>query len=367
MPSTFTANLGLEKPALTEASGLWGEKLNVNLQSIDRAINGGIVIDLTGLTTYTLTTTDAALSDGNYKLLQFVGSPSAAVTVTISPNDQDKWFYVLNDTAQQVTITQGSGGNAVTPASAASIIYADGAGASATCVNVASILSLGASASITGGTITGVTLTTADATITGGSITGITLTASSATITGGTITGITDLAIDDGGTGSSDAAAARTALDIEPGTDILAYDANLQGFVDTFTLPTVDGAASNLIRTNGSGALSFTGQDVWRPTATGAVTAGDVVALNNDGTVSVVTTLAANADDWAGIAFENIADGATGHIQTRGRVDTNQSGLTARSIYYVDTDGSLTTSSAGGRKIGKALSATRLLITEGNV
>lgn len=367
MPSTFTANLGFEKPALTESSGFWGEKLNTNFQTIDRAINGGIEIELTGLTAYTLTTTDATLSDGNYKLLKFVGAPSAAVTVTISPNDQDKWFYVLNDTAQQVTITQGSGGNAVTPASAASIVYADGAGASAACVNIASILSLGASASITGGAITGVTLSSANATITGGSVTGVTLSSANAAITGGAITGITDLAVADGGTASSDAAAARAALDIEVGTDILAFDANLQTFVETFTLPTADSAASDLIRTNGSGTLSFTGQDVWRPAATGAVTAGDVVALNTDGTVSVVTTLAANADDWVGIAFENIADGATGHIQTRGNVNTDQSGLTARSIYYVDTDGSLTTSSAGGRKIGKALSATRLLITEGNV
>lgn len=367
MPSSFTANLGLEKPALTEESGIWGVSLNVNFQTIDRAITGGVEIDLTGLSAYTVTTTDAALSEGNYKLLQFTGNPSGTVTVTVSPNDQDKWFYILNDTAQTLSFTQGSGANASVPASASGVIYCDGAGATAACVNISDIFSLGTTASITGGSISGVTLSTSNATITGGAISGVTLSASSATITGGSITGITDLAVADGGTGVSDAAAARAAFDIEVGTDILAYDANLQAFVDAFTLPTVDGAASNLIKTNGSGTLSFTGQDVWRPTATGAVTAGDVVALNNDGTVSTVTTLAANADDWVGIAFENISDGATGFIQTRGNVDSNQTGLTAKSVYYVDTDGSLTTSSGGGRKIGKALSTTRLLITEGNV
>jgi hypothetical protein len=41
------------------------------------------------------------------------------------------------------------------------------------------------------------------------------------------------------------------------GTSVQAYDSNLTSFVSTFTLPTTDGTADQLLKTNGSGTLSF--------------------------------------------------------------------------------------------------------------
>ena len=117
MPSTYTSNTGIEKPGSGEQAGTWGTTSNNNFEIIDRALNGVVAITLAG-TSHTLTTTDGVLSDGQYKVLILTGSPSGTNTVTISPNDQDKVYFVKNDTAQSVVFTQGSGGNATVPTGA---------------------------------------------------------------------------------------------------------------------------------------------------------------------------------------------------------------------------------------------------------
>ena len=130
MASTYTANSGIEKPGSGEQSGTWGTTTNTNFDIIDRVLNGVGSITLTGTTT-TLTTSDGALSDGHYKVLVLGGSPSGANTITISPNDQDKLYFVYNNTSQNAIFSQGSGANATVLAGDFGIVYADGAGSGA--------------------------------------------------------------------------------------------------------------------------------------------------------------------------------------------------------------------------------------------
>jgi hypothetical protein len=130
MASTYTLNSGIQKPGIGDQSGEWGTTINTNMDILDRATNGVGAITLSG-TTHTLTTTDGALSDGQYKVLVLGGSPSGTNTITIAPNDQDKLYFVVNDSGQTVTFTQGSGADVSILDGVTKIVYADGAGTGA--------------------------------------------------------------------------------------------------------------------------------------------------------------------------------------------------------------------------------------------
>ena len=130
MVSTYTTNGGIEKIGSGEQSGTWGDTTNTNFDIIDKLTNGVIDITLSG-TTHTLTTSDGSVSDGMSKVLVLGGSPSGTNTITISPNDAQKLYFVKNGTSQIATFTQGSGSDVSVAAGAGAIIFADGAGSTA--------------------------------------------------------------------------------------------------------------------------------------------------------------------------------------------------------------------------------------------
>jgi hypothetical protein len=207
MASSYTVNTGIELIANGEQSGTWGDTTNTNLEIVDRLTSGVGAITLSG-TTHTLSTADGALSDGQYKVLVFGGSPSGTNTVTVSPNDQSKQYFIVNNSGQSIVISQGLGSTVTIANGATDIIYCDGAGSGAAVTSFSTDLS-------------GV-LTSAN--------------------------NLSDVA---------NAGTARTNLGVAIGTDVLAYDANLQSFVTALTLPTSDGTSGQALVTNGSGTISF--------------------------------------------------------------------------------------------------------------
>lgn len=126
MPSTFTTNTGIEKPAQGEQAGSWGITVNTNMDIVDRAMNGVVSLALVG-TSSNLTTSNGATSDGQNKVLLCSGTLAAAHTITILPADAQKVYYVKNDATKTVTFSQGSGATTANIAVGSfAIIYADG-------------------------------------------------------------------------------------------------------------------------------------------------------------------------------------------------------------------------------------------------
>jgi hypothetical protein len=97
--------------------------------------------------------------------------------------------------------------------------------------------------------------------------------------------------------------------DADIGSTVQAYDSNLTSFVSTFTLPTADGSSDQLLKTNGSGTLSFVtpapGAGVATATASGALANGDLVVVNADGTVSVVAGSTVTEGAGTAVVFES--------------------------------------------------------------
>tara|TARA_R110002073_G_scaffold25105_2_gene83752 strand:+ start:58 stop:1344 length:1287 start_codon:yes stop_codon:yes gene_type:complete len=136
MASTYTANTGIEKIASGEQAGTWGTTTNANFDIIDDALNGVLSLAISGNTT--LTTSDGTASNGHHKVILLTDSVSSAFNLTIAPNDQQKWYFINNNTDQICTALQGGGSGTTVAigAGASAIIYADGTGANA---NVATV------------------------------------------------------------------------------------------------------------------------------------------------------------------------------------------------------------------------------------
>ena len=126
MPSTYTTNTGVEKPASGEQSGSWGNTVNTNMDIVDRALNGVVSISLSG-TSSTLSTGNGTLTNGQNAVLLLTGSLSAGHTITVDPSDANKVYLVKNDAGDTVTFSQGSGSTTANVVNGTfGVVYANG-------------------------------------------------------------------------------------------------------------------------------------------------------------------------------------------------------------------------------------------------
>jgi hypothetical protein len=102
---------------------------------------------------------------------------------------------------------------------------------------------------------------------------------------------------------------------------------------------------------------------VYDPSSTKVVPAYVNGSSGNGFSVAIqVAGVVTNANTFIGFSQSSAADGATLKVATEANIDANQTGLTANSQYYVNFDGTLTTTVTAYPLAGTALSATRIQV-----
>ena len=347
MPSTFTDNGGIEKIGLGEQAGTWGTTTNTNLDIIDRLINGVGTITLSG-TTHTLTTSDGSLSDGMFKVLVLAGSPSGTNTVTISPNNADKLYFVKNGTSQTATFTQGSGGNVSIAAGKGAIIFADGAGSTAAVTDLSALfttsqaidgVNIGASTPGTGA----FTALTVDNVVANGSNIGHTDDTDLITVASGVVTvagEVSATTLDIGGTNITSTAAELNILD---GVTATTSELNIMDGVTATTaeLNHCDGVTSNIqtqLDSKGSGSGTVTSVATGSGLTGGTITSSGTLSLANsflDNTSSAISS--STATSFTASTYPTFISGRT--VSTGGGDFTVTVGGSSHTLSMRDGDG----------------------------
>jgi hypothetical protein len=244
MASSYSTDLKLELMVTGEQAGLWGNITNTNLNILQQSIAGYESVSLNATTGATLAFTNGALSNGKNAVLDLAGTITSSVNVII-PDSIEKTYIVKNSTSGSFAVTfkttSGTGATFAAADKGIKVLYSDG-------TNIVDV-----NANLSASSFEQINLPTQN-----------------------------ELRFEDSTGGQYVALKAGTTV----ATNV------------TFTLPTADGTADQVLTTNGSGALAFatvSGGAAWQAVVTSSLT---VVAkggyfVNTSGGVITATLPAA--------------------------------------------------------------------------
>ena len=134
-------NFRLKEITTGEVDGTWGTSTNTNLELVTDGFSSGTKQFASDANeTFTMPDGTADATRGLYLKITSAGSLTATRTATLGPNTINKVWIIENATTggQSITIKQGSGATVDIATTATQMLYADGAGAGAAVVKVAS-------------------------------------------------------------------------------------------------------------------------------------------------------------------------------------------------------------------------------------
>ena len=244
MASTYN-ELGIELMATGENAGTWGTKTNTNLDIIQQAVAGYVAQAVTDSGTTALTITDGSTSTSvaRHMVIKLTGALTGTSTVTV-PDSVEKLYIVENATtgSQTVTFKTVSGTGVNFTSTGYKFLFSDG-----TNINEITL------ASPPGGSNTQIQFNS-----------------------GGTAFGGSANLVWDGTNVVIGATGALRLGDTTGGEYVGLKSPGTVSSSVTFTLPGADGTADQVIKTDGSGNLTFTdisGGTSWQAVKTTGFTA----------------------------------------------------------------------------------------------